>query len=244
MTEKERKYLYDLERRIEDNDVYAMEEWASFYLCVRPELMTEEIVEKIVCYYNIAIDNGHTRAALNLGAMYYSGTEIERDYLKAIELYKIAAESDDEVVAVRAICNLGYCYCYGRDVEVDYKQAYEYFVKGAMLYDDVNCLYKLGDMYRFGNFVDKDLWLAHKMYRKAYEYCGDENEVYADVLKRMGECYYWGIGTEKDLVSALMYYTKAQAYLYEKIYRLNDPFAAGVLAKTEEMIEKIKEELK
>lgn len=73
------------------------------------------------------MEAGNLTAALNLGALYYEGNFIERDFKKAIHLYELATESDDNETRVRAWCNLGYCYYYGRDISV-YKREDGVFV--------------------------------------------------------------------------------------------------------------------
>ena len=241
LSENERMYLYELESDIEDGNVYKMVEWASFYYYNHPEMIDDELSEQMVKYYEEGVDEGISLAALNLGAMYYSGVFIEQDFKKAVELYMIAAESDDEHIAVRALCNLGYCHYYGRDIPVDYEKAFNFFMQGSVLYNDANCLYKLGDMYRHGNFVNKDNKTALKLYKQAYYNFNGENDCLADVCTRLGEFYLFGIETEKNLVEAIKMLSQAEALTYEKMYN-KDPFAAGLLPKITELLEKAKKE--
>ncbi len=81
------------------------------------------------------------------------------------------------------LCNLGYCFYYGRYVEVDYQKAFECFLL-AFLHDNVNAMYKLGDIYLDEKYVPKNEKMAYSMYEKAYNtYCDDCNHLYANLAK-------------------------------------------------------------
>lgn len=229
--------LSDIEDRLAQKELHAMEEWATFFAFDHPELVTDDIAKKIVQFYQQAIAHGISRAMLNLGALYYNGVFVPQDFEKAVQLYHQAANSDDPTVAVRAICNLGYCYYYGRSIAVDKEKAFSYFLKGTLKYEDPNCLYKLGDMYRRGECVEKDEKMAYTLYTKAYEVCSFLDESVADILVRLGECELHGIGTERDIISALKRLGTAEGHLYEKIYIKKDPFAQEVLAKVKRLFQ-------
>ncbi len=227
-----------LEKRIQNGELEAMFDYAQIYLDRFPEEITDEIAGKIVRYYENCMEAGNLTAALNLGAMYYGGEFIPRDFKKAIELYKRATQSEDYETQVRAWCNLGYCYYYGRDIEVDDGKAFNCYMRAALM-EDSNALYKIGDMYRYGRFVEKDEDMAMAFYRKAWEEVSDGTPPYADVCKRIGECALYGIGMEKDSLLALKMLTRAEAATYEKI-RDRDPFAAALLPKIQKMIAEAK----
>ena len=243
LTENEREFLYGLERGIQEKNIYRMEEWASFFAFEHPELVTKDIAEKIVHCYEQASAGGVSRATLNLGAVYYNGMIVRRDFKKAFDLYQKAAQSEDQEVATRAICNLGYCYFYGRDIPLDYEKAFHHFLAGVLRFEDSNCLYKLGDMYRYGNYVPADEKMAFLLYQKAYQETHPGEDCYADIIKRLGDCALNGIGTKKDPILAIQYLTTAQGYLYSKIYQKRDPYAKTVLADVERLIECAKAEL-
>lgn len=234
LTQEENFRIKVLEEQIQDGDLEAMFDYAQLYINRFPEEVTDEIAQKIVNYYEICMNVGNLTAALNLGAMYYSGEFIPRDFKKAKELYEQATKSDDYETQVRAWCNLGYCYYYGRDMEVDDEKAFNCYMRAALL-RDANALYKVGDMYRFGRFVKKDEEMAVAFYRQAWEEVSDGTPPYADVCKRIGECALYGTGTEPDAFLALRMLARAEAATYEKI-RERDPFAAGLLPKIQEMI--------
>lgn len=241
LSEKEQLYLYELETGIKNNDIDKMVEWSAFYQYNHPEIIDKKIAKEMVKYYQAGVEKGISLAALNLGAMYYSGVFIERNFKKAVELYNFAAESDDADIVVRALCNLGYCYYYGRDVSVDYGKAFNYFLQGSIIYNDPNCLYKLGDMYRLGNFVGKNEKIAFELYKQAYDNCYDDNECIVDICKRLGEFFLYGTATERNLVEAIKLLSKAESYAYEKIYK-RDAFVKELLPKISELLTIAKKE--
>ena len=100
-----------------------------------------------------------------------------------------------------AICDCGYCFYYGRHQAVDYAEAYRWFSIGALLYNDANCLYKMGDFYLDGYAVEKNEIYAFKMYERALERCGewDDNSAMPDAQFRVGKCLLHGIGTAKNI---------------------------------------------
>ena len=231
-----------LKEKAEAGDVYAMDRYATFYSQDHPELMTDELIPVVISYFEKAVEAGIPRAALNLGALYYNGVFVERNFRKAIELYTIASESDETDIASIACSNLGYCYYYGRDIEVDYEKAFKYFFRSAVFYNNPVALYKLGDMYRNGNFVAKDEKMAYKLYREA-EACANvqDHNAYPNIAKRLAEFLLNPEGEDFDPFTALDYLTRAQFLLYEKVYKRRDPFADGVLNSVEKLIDEAKQ---
>lgn len=241
MSSYEKECLYNMEEKIKDGNIYAMEEWATFYAFNYPQLVDKEKAVKIKEYYEKAIEIGSFRAMLNLGALYYQGNLVARNYKKAIELYEMASNSDDSEIASIAITNLGYCYYYGRDIPVDYEKAFSCYLKGAIKYNNVNCYFKLGDMYKKGLYVEKDEHFAFDFYKLAHENCYIDNEMYPDILIRMGESYLDGVGIEQDPIIALKYLSEAEGYMYEKVYNRKDTLAVSVLERLEKTIAKAKD---
>ena len=159
MTADDKYRIVVLEKRIADGDLDAMMEFAQAYHCDFPEYVTPDIAKKIVTCYKTCLDAGNLTAALNLGAMYYEGNFIPRNFRKAIRYYEQATQSDDKETQLRAWTNLGYCYYYGRDIPVDDEKAFNCYMRAAVQ-RDANALYKVGDMYRYGRYVAKDEQLA------------------------------------------------------------------------------------
>lgn len=242
MTERELAYLEELELGCERGEIHKMVEWASFYDAEHPELITEEIAARMKRYYELGVERGIPMAFLNLGAMYYKGVFVERDFAKAIELYKRAAKSGDEEAACKALGNLGYCYYYGRSVPVDLSRAFSYYLKGALYYEDPVCLYKLGDMYRYGDFVERDEAFAVGLYWKASYNCEEEG-TRGDLCRKLGECYLEGIGVERDVTRAIKLLSEASGCTYQKLAR-KDPFAGELIRKIDQLLERAKAELR
>lgn len=238
MTAEDKFRIRVLEKRIADGDLEAMMEYAQLYQCKFPEEVTPAIAQKIVSCYETCIDAGNLTAALNLGAMYYGGEFIPRDFRKAIKYYEQATESDDDETQIRAWNNLGYCYYYGRDIPVDDEKAFNCYMRAAIR-RDANALYKIGDMYRYGRYVAKDEQLALIFYEQALDEVYTNAPEYPDIAKRIGECALYGIGMEKNIYRALEMLTKAELTTYTKI-RERDPFAASLLPKIQRMLAEAK----
>ena len=122
-------------------------------------------------------DESLANQLLNKGAKAYK----QGKYTKAIRLYMEAAK----LGSITAMNNLGYCYYYGREIPVDKVKAREYW-EAAAIYDDINAIYKLGDMYSRGEIAgDEDTaWL---FYRRAYRLARVERDLdnYPDVCLRL-----------------------------------------------------------
>lgn len=175
---------------------------------------SKEVLETVVKSYHILIDNGFYLAANNLGSMYYSGLYFNEDYNEAAKYYKMAADNGVEV----AYGNLGCCYYYGGNK--DYKKAYEAFAEGAALFNNVECLFRLGDLYRYGYYVEKNENKAYYLYEKAIKVAEDQNDVereHAEALYRSAECSLYGIGTNIDLYAALLKANISLGILYKYI---------------------------
>ena len=239
---KEDKYKVKiLEKRIGDGDLEAMMEYAQMFQCRFQEEVTDDIARKMVKCYEACMEAGNLTAALNLGAMYYSGEFISRDFKKAILYYEKATESDDDDTALRAWSNLGYCYYYGRDIPVDDEKAFNCYMRAAIQHD-ANALYKIGDMYRYGRYVTKDEKMAVLFYQQAMGKTYMKDPTYPDIAKRIGECALYGIGMEKDIYLALEMLTKSELTTYTKI-RERDPFASSLLPKIQQMLNEAKKQI-
>lgn len=191
------------------------------------------LMKKIVVSLELCVEKGNKSAALDLAHLYYNGEFVDQDYVKAAGLYKIAADAG----ILKGIRNLGYCFYYGRHQEKDYSKAYEYFSKGALLYNDANCLYKLGDMFLNGYFVEENEIYAYTLFKRAYE-AGkdDEDSLYcmADILYRLGKSYIYGIGVEQDYHQGYQYLVDSLKGFYER--RKADPFIGDLITGLKKLI--------
>ena len=243
MTKYEEELVRELRAESEKGNRRSMEELATFYFENHPEEVAAEDIPVLVAYYEKAVEEGNSRAMLNLGALYYNGVFVEQKFKKAMELYQMAADSENDDIAPIALGNLGYCHYYGRDTAVNYAKAFECFLKGAIFYSDPACLCKLGDMFKAGKFVEKNGRTAFLLYEEAEKSSrrhGKRRE-HADCVKRLAEILLDGMaGVERDPFAALKYLSEAQGELYDAVYRRGDPFAEKNLASVETLIEKAK----
>ncbi len=119
--------------------------------------------------------------------------------------------------------SLGYIYYYGRltDGEPDYEKAFFYFARAAAagIYE---ARYKLGDMYKNGYFVAKDVPMAYGLmvpvYRetKARFLMGEHMVAFADAALRMG-----AFALEREDIE------EAQKYLLEADFAIRKRMAQG-----------------
>ena len=229
--------IEELSEYLADENYDAVFEWACEH---HNWTRFPDIMETVVQCYRLCIDQGNPAAALNLGSMYYNGTYLQRDYSRAVKLYEIAAASGER----RAICNLGYCYYYGRHQPPDYARAYYYYQLGAILYNDPNCLYKLGDMYLGGKYVRENEKFAVKLYFRALDAANQpETDDFCrpDIMMRIGELFLEGLGVERSPKRALDCLMQALSGFYER--RKTDPFVADLIERVKGKIREAEESL-
>lgn len=168
----------------------------------------------LVEVYEDETEAGNAEAANNLGALYYTGRAGERDYAKAMGYYQIAALCGDP----DAQENLGYCYYYGRDTAVNYEKAFHYFALGAFE-GRIRSLYKIGDMYRNGYYVNRSPVEAFRIYSRCAEEMKRSSDcsAAAEVWMRLADCYCEGLGTPTDPKLALRYYQRAERMFYDRL---------------------------
>lgn len=190
-------------------------------------------------------------AACTLGALYYTGSitpDGDPDYEQAFKLYTTGAALGN----MQALVNLGYCHQYGRSVPVSPKDAFECFQRAAFTTDMPEALYKLGDMYERGCYVERDSELAAGLYRKALLQIENNSheapEIKASVYHRVAN--HVASDDKKDepvaerrerLLAALELYQRAErdyyraieagAYYYDR--RLDEVIAAEERMRTE-----------
>lgn len=174
-------------------------------------------------YLNKLSDEGNAEAQNTLGALYYEGNYVEKNYELAAQYYIAAARKGHSL----AMSNAGYCYYYGNGVKQDYAEAFKYFSKAVGLgeYDATNML---GDMYRDGKFVEEDKDMAFKIYTEAYEKI--PQKVFEDAcpqnLMRIGECLLKGYGCKQDEETAIKLLKDAQ-----EMFELQISYGRGMYAK-------------
>jgi hypothetical protein len=187
--------------------------------------------EQVLKYLGILSEQNDKRAMLLLGIMYYSGIGVEQNYKEAASWYEKAADE----LEPHGLCNLGYCYSYGRDMPVDHARAYEYFSLSAYL-GNANAMYKIGDMFFYGNHVSEDKSAAFFWYMEAFRHGQKDKEVAPNIKYRLGKCFLHGNGTEKNIISALVLLQEAEVEFF-KLIKEGDPFAKYTLPKVKEELD-------
>ena len=209
-------YAYLTDVTSEDDDAPDPFEVAHQMLkCDQPAPFPKAVVEAIERLFKAAFEAGNADALCDLGAQYYDGSRgFEQSYAKSVKYYQLAAQNGSRPAQE----NLGYCYYYGRDMPVDYEKAFHYFALGAFDGHLVS-LYKIGDMYAGGYYVQKNEKEAFLIYQRCLETMTEEAapRIAGPLFLRLGKCYLNGIGTEKDFEMALICYQKAELYLYDMV---------------------------
>ena len=199
-----------------DEDISAYELATALVECDKTVDMPSVLFDFVVNLYTAAIDEGNTDAMNDLGALYYNGRSGEQDFTKAVYYYDMAAKLGN----CQAQENLGYCYYYGRNIPIDYEKAFHYFALGAFDGHLIS-LYKIGDMYMNGYYVEKNPVVAFRIYERCLETMTDEAApiVAGPVFLRLGNAFLEGNGTEENPKNALVCFQKAELYLYDMVAR-------------------------
>ncbi|MEM6864682.1 MAG: serine/threonine-protein kinase [Bacteroidota bacterium] len=139
-------------------------------------------------------DEGNPEALNIHGIMYRMGTNVEQDFERSKELYKKAAEQDHPA----AIENLAWI----SKNDKNYEEAFKMYEKCKDL-NRYPCYRGLGDMYRFGQYVEKDSVKALELYKVAAEN-GDLTSQF-----NLGVFYKNGVFVKKDGIKAIQWLSKA-----------------------------------
>ena len=122
--------------------------------------------------YNILrifADKGNENALYNLGIVYEKGLMGNVDIKRAQELYIKAAEKG-KILAIKKLWEI-----YNTNIHID-KEIVEYWISLSIENKDPLTLKIVGDMYRVGKYVDKNINKALECYRKAAN-LGDVNSL-------------------------------------------------------------------
>ena len=219
--------LSEVERMIQSENYDGLMEWA--FTNDNPD-SSKEILKSVADAYKLLIDKGYGIAANNLGSMYYCGRYFMKNALKAIRYYQIAMETGEKL----AWSNLGCCYYY--DLK-DYQKAFEVFAEGAALFNDPESLYMLGDMYRYGCFVDANKDKAYQLYRRSAMAVNmdDERErsLLGDAYCRIGSLLLES-DNQNQFIEGIRTLYSGISYLYERIHET--PYVDADIRKYRKML--------
>ena len=126
------------------------------------------------------------------------GDHVARDYGKAAELYRLAANAG----SVEALTGLGMLYATGRGVERDYVSAEKYFQQAAEA-GDPDAMCALGELYYCGYIGKLDYTKALEWYLKA----ADKQSFAA--MAELGFMYYSGNGVKRNTNTAEKWFDRA-----------------------------------
>ena len=118
------------------------------------------------------VKKGSITAAFSLAEAWKWGYYGASDPQRAARMYRICCRSKDKKLAAKGFFNLGVLYYYGylsdgTQPEKDARCAFECFMKSVMTYPTAEAMAKLGDMYRYGQHVEKNERVAMSLYLKA-----------------------------------------------------------------------------
>ena len=164
-------------------------------------------------YLKKAEELGSVAATNTIGIMYLQGLGKEKNLDKAIKCFEISASKN----YVYAHNNLGVIY----EKQGDLKKAYEHYLFSANLEESWACN-KLGQWYRQGIYVKKDL-------KKAYEYFNASLNVPINLQNKwayfnLAKYFYldgnYEAHIEKNINKAIEYFDKIKDYILESYVEL------------------------
>ena len=148
-----------------------------------------------------AVEEGSARAAAILGLVYDQGSAVDRDEVRANELFRLAASPD----AFDGPCNLAAVALANREVgryfgvSTDISKAVELY-RIASERGDADALFEVGAAFADGKGVERDEAEAVALWRQA----AAKDEVRA--VFNLGVAYEQGRGVPRDEVAALGHY--------------------------------------
>lgn len=155
--------------------------------------------------------------AFDLGRLYFEEIYGHVDFVLAFENFSLAEEQQ----LGDAYRYLGMCHYLGLGTAVNYHKAYDAFIKMVLGKEDAVSLMYLGDMYRKGEHVEKDIAMANDLYYRAFRCAlGGEYQnrsIYiADIHLRMADSYSIREDPPESDLIALSHYSDALVEFHAK----------------------------
>jgi TPR repeat protein len=166
---------------------------------VHAELIARRLM-KVAADCRIRAEQGDAESQFRLGAMYFNGMGVPKDYAEAFHWYRQSAEKG----YAKAEHNLGEMYLEGKGVPQDYVEA-ERWCRKAAEHGDPRAQDGLGFLYFRGKGVAQDYSEAAHWYRKSAE------QGFANAQYDLGYLYYYGYGVPQDRVEASRLFHQAAA---------------------------------
>ena len=145
-------------------------------------------------WYQLAAKQGHADAQVDLGNMFEKGQGVAQDEDQAMRWWQLAAaegnKSDDALGKLTRLTDnlncfvtVGDIYYYGNDdLERDYVMAFKLYSVAAEN-NNTEAQFKLGEMYRRGLGVEKNIEEARRLYQLAAAKGHEEAKKYVEYLR-------------------------------------------------------------
>jgi hypothetical protein len=154
----------------------------------------------------------------HLGYCYQYGIGIEKNEIRAFQLYKEAVEKGHIISKY----DLGRCYQKGIGTEKNVIKAFELYGEAAQ-HGHITSTYELGECYQYGIGTEINKIKAFEFYKKAAE----KGHIISKY--NLGRCYQYGIGTEVNKTKAFEFYKEAAEKGHiTSIYKLGECYQHGV----------------
>ena len=167
----------------------------SLVRCYDKGLKVKQDYQQALYWYQKAAEQGHDKAANNLGCMYLDGRGVAQDYEKAAWWLELSAQKNDTY----ALLNLGSMYEDGNlGGAPNYDKAFEYYQKA----DKMGCApaaWELGHCFEVGVGTKANAKKAFSFYKKSAD------AGYGPAAYETGRRYLEGDGVKKDAALARKY---------------------------------------
>lgn len=185
--------------------------------------------DKAVSYNRRGVSKGSSTAHNNLAFNYYYGRGVEKDLVKAFDLFYTAAQDADRTTSQKMVAEM---YENGTGVKQDLAAAFLWYSKAAD-HKDIDSAYKVGYMLTQGIGTSKDLSKALPYYRIA----ADTGHIQAN--DEIGNAYLYGLGTKVDYKTAYKYVSfAAKKKIHRSEYNLGVMYQKGLgLEKSDKLAE-------
>jgi len=167
-------------------------------------------------WFEKASEQGHVDASCRLAELLQNGLGGSVDVKRAISLY----EQADAGGSASAAVDLGFIYYQGRKAEEDFGKARAYYERACAAFEKtadaekwhaIYGYYRLGELYRAGKGVEKDLLVAARLFR----FAAMHGNVYA--CHDLGEMYRDGIGVRKSSADSDKWFSEMWKNLNENL---------------------------
>ncbi|KAI7897280.1 uncharacterized protein EV154DRAFT_546692 [Mucor mucedo] len=161
--------------------------------------------------------NSSENYMVSIGIFYEKGLGVERDYNKAMEMYKRASEDD---IALGFV-GMGLLYQNGLGVSQDFDKAHKLYRTALKSYDNTgygDAMACLGILYQYGLGVTTSHTRAIHYFQKAVELGSLKGYNY------MGDVFMYGCGVDIDYENAFRWYLKCDTLFDDTVHFWEDGF--------------------